>query len=184
MRIIGGEYRSRLISMPKGVEMRPTQDRIRESVFNLLGDISGSMCLDLFAGSGAYGLEAISRGASRVTFVENNFKCVQTIKENLGSLNIDANIYDIIKANALSIMPRLEKEGVRYDIVFMDPPYYKDMARKCLINVDSYDILSHIALVMVEHFKKDTLVSDLKTLILHKERQYSDTLISIFKKVI
>ena len=184
MRIIGGEYRSRLISMPKGVEIRPTQDRVRESVFNLLGDVSGRSCLDLFAGSGAYGIEAMSRGAAYVTFVENNFKCSQTIRENLESLDINESQYNIIKTNALSVMPRLAKEDIKYDLVFMDPPYYKDMARKCLINIDSYDILSHIALIVVEHFKRDKLTLDLNTLILHKERQYSDTIISIFKKVI
>jgi len=183
MRIIGGEYRSRLIGMPKGVEIRPTQDRVRESIFNILQDLNNKTVLELFAGSGAFGIEAISRGASYVTFVDNNSRCVETIRKNLDSLDIINAKYDIIKANALSVLPRLEKTDGRFDIVFLDPPYYKGLAKKCLINIDSYDILSRIGLVMVEHFRKDELPVDLKTLIVEKERRYGDTVITLYRKI-
>lgn len=183
MRIIGGQFRSRLIDMPKGVDIRPTQDRVRESVFNILADVNGKTVLDLFAGSGASGLESLSRGASHVTFVENNFRCANTILSNLSSLGIEAPLYDIIKANVLSVMPRLARGRLRFDLIFLDPPYYQDMAKKSLINIDAYDILTPIGLVVVEHFRKDTLVSDLKTLVLDKERRYGDTMITIYRKV-
>ena len=140
MRIVGGEFRSRLISMPKGVDIRPTQDKVREAIFNVLGDISGRRVLELFAGTGAFGIEAISRGAKSATFVDNNFRCTQTIKLNLESLPVDDSKYDIIKSNALSILPRLAREEEKFDIVFLDPPYYQDMAKKCLLNMDAYDI--------------------------------------------
>lgn len=183
MRIIGGEYRSRLISMPRGVEIRPTQDKVREAIFNLLGDVSGKSALELFAGSGAFGIEAISRGARYAAFVDNNFRCAETIRANLESLGVAESRYEIIRANALSLLPRLEKEAEKFDIIFLDPPYYKGIARKCLINIDSYDILSPIGLVIVEHFKKDNLTLDLKSLALEKKRQYGDTLVSIFRKI-
>lgn len=183
MRIIGGEYRSRLISMPKGVEIRPTQDKVRESIFNILQDLNNKTVLELFAGSGAFGIEAISRGASYVTFVDNNSRCVETIRENLDSLDIINAKYDIIKANALSVLPRLEKTGEKFDIAFLDPPYYKGLAKKCLINIDSYDILSRIGLVVVEHFRKDELPVDLRTLIVEKERRYGDTVITLYRKI-
>ena len=181
LRIIGGEYRSRLIQMPKGVEIRPTQDRVREAVFNVLGDINTRSVLDFFAGSGAFGIEALSRGASRATFVDNNSKCTDIIKANLESLNIEEYQYDVIRANALSVFTRLVKEEEMFDIVFLDPPYYKDLAKKCLICLDYYDILSPNALVVVEHFKKDIVPEDTERLALSRRLNYGDTTISIYK---
>lgn len=182
MRIIGGEYRSRIIEMPKGVEIRPTQDRVREAIFNVLADVNGKRVLDLFAGSGAYGLEAISRGAEHATFVENNSRCLATIQSNIDSLKIPETKYTVLRSSVLTSMPRLEKDGERFDLVFVDPPYHKDMARKCLIHLDYYDILSKINLIVVEHFKSDSLEADLDSVRIEKEREYGDTVISIFRK--
>ncbi|MCX5680591.1 MAG: 16S rRNA (guanine(966)-N(2))-methyltransferase RsmD [Candidatus Omnitrophica bacterium] len=182
MRVIGGFYRSRLIDMPKGVEMRPTQDKVREAIFNILGDISGKAVLDLFSGSGAFGIESLSRGASRATFVENNIRCVQTIENNLENLQIPSSHYDIMKRSALRAIYDLEGEGSKYDIVFMDPPYHKDLAKNCLINLDSCDILSQFATVVVEHYKLDELDFDLETLVSDKEREYGDTVITFLKR--
>lgn len=183
MRIIGGEYRSRLIQMPKGVHIRPTQDRVREAVFNILGDVNEKNILDIFAGSGASGIEAISRGASHATFIDNNAKCTEIVKANIESLNMPEYQYDLIRGNAFAVLPRLEKEDEKFDIIFQDPPYYKEMARKCLICLDYYDILSPKALVVVEHFKKDSLEAALETLAIEKERIYGDTVITIFRKI-
>lgn len=186
MRIIGGMFKSRLISMPKGTDIRPTQDRVRESVFNLLGDLTGARVLELFAGSGAFGIEAISRGADHCTFVENNSKCTAAIAANLESLQVPEYQYDILKANAISVFSRLERSvagtGERFNLVILDPPYHKDIARKCLINIDTYDILTQSAVIVVEHFRKDNLVFDYKNIVPEKERRYGDTLISIFRK--
>ncbi|MDP3803975.1 MAG: 16S rRNA (guanine(966)-N(2))-methyltransferase RsmD [Candidatus Omnitrophota bacterium] len=182
MRIIGGEYRSRLIQMPKGIEVRPTQDRVREAIFNILGDINGKVVLDLFAGSGAFGLEALSRGASHVTFVENNSRCLAVIEENVGSLNIPDSKSYIARGSVLSLLPKMQRDGNKYDIIFLDPPYHKDMARKCLINIDYRDILPQFGLVVAEHFKKDSLEADLDTLETMTERKYGDTLVTIYRK--
>jgi 16S rRNA (guanine(966)-N(2))-methyltransferase RsmD len=182
MRIIGGQFRSRLIMMPKGVEIRPTQDKVRQAVFNMLADINGKRVLELFAGSGAFGIEAISRGASHATFVDNNFRCTETIRANLESLSIQNSYYDIIRANALSVLARLAKAEERFDMVFMDPPYHLGMAKKCLINIDSYDILAPNSIIVAEHSRKDVLASDLKTLVFEKERRYGDTVITIYRR--
>lgn len=182
MRIIGGEYGSRLIDMPKGVDIRPTQDKVREAIFNILGDMSGANVLDLFAGSGAFGIEALSRGGRGTTFVDNNSRCAEAIRANLGSLGIDESAYSIIRANALSIFPRLEKAGERFELIFLDPPYYRGLAKKCLINIDGCDILTRTGLVVAEHFRKDGLVFDMKSLVLEKERRYGDTVVSIYRK--
>ncbi|MFA5143897.1 MAG: 16S rRNA (guanine(966)-N(2))-methyltransferase RsmD [Candidatus Omnitrophota bacterium] len=182
MRIIGGEYRSRLIEMPKGTEIRPTQDRVREAVFNILADVNGKRVLDLFAGSGAYGLEAVSRGASHVTFVENNSRCLATIDKNLGSLSIPESKYAVMRSSAYMVFDRLDQNGEKFDLIFIDPPYHKDMAKKCLQYLDYYDILSPIALVVVEHSRADSLEVELNGLFPDKERKYGDTIITIFKK--
>ncbi len=182
IRIISGEYGGRLIAMPKCVEIRPTQDKVREAIFNILGDINDKNVLELFSGCGAFGIEAISRGAKYVTFVDNNSICVETIRENLESLGVAESRFELVRANALSVLSRLEKQEPRFDLIFMDPPYYKNIARKCLINIDSYDILSQIGMVLVEHFKKDSLSVDLNSLVFEKERRYGDTVISIFRK--
>ncbi|MDP2912458.1 MAG: 16S rRNA (guanine(966)-N(2))-methyltransferase RsmD [Candidatus Omnitrophota bacterium] len=184
MRVIGGEYRSRLIAMPKGAVIRPTQDKVRESIFNILQDVSGKMVLELFAGSGALGIEAISRGATHATFIDNNSKCIEAIKANLKSLAMDNCQYDILRADALRALPNIKKEGKNFDLVFMDPPYYKGTTKKCLILIDSYDILSRIGLVVVEHHRKDDLPLDLKTIKIEKVRRYGDTVITIFHKIL
>ena len=184
MRIIGGQFRSRPILMPKGVKMRPTQGKVREALFNILGDITGNRVLELFAGSGAFGLEALSRGANHATFVENNSRCLTTIEENIESLNITDSRYGIVRGSVFDVLPRLEKEGNKYDIIFLDPPYRKDMARNCLINIDYYDILSQFGLAVAEHFKKDSLETGLETLEALSERKYGDTLITIYKKIL
>lgn len=183
MRIISGQYGSRIIAMPKGVAIRPTQDKVREAIFNIIGNVSGKNVLDLFAGSGAFGIEAISRGAMKATFVDNNLRCIETIRANLESLGIPEDKYNIIRGNALTVMPRLEKEAERYDIILLDPPYHMEMAKKCLINIDSYDILTETAMVVAEHFKKDALGIELNTIILEKERKYGDTVVTILRKI-
>jgi 16S rRNA (guanine966-N2)-methyltransferase len=182
MRIIGGEYKSRSIVMPKGVQMRPTQDKVREALFNILGDITGKKILELFAGSGAFGIEAISRGAGSVTFIDNNFRCAQTIKSNLESLGVPGSRYNVIRADALKFPAKLARSCEKYDIIFLDPPYHRDMAKKCLINIGSYDIVARVGLVVVEHFKKDALGAELERLVFVDERRYGDTVITILRR--
>lgn len=182
MRIIGGLYKSRLIEMPKGADIRPTQDKVRQAVFNILQDVNDMAVLDLFAGSGAYGIESISRGARHATFVENNSRCIQAINRNLETLKVDISQYNIIRMSADKVISGLEAEGRRFDLVFMDPPYYEGLAKKCLISIDACDILAQSALVIVEHYKRDDLPAELRQLSLLMERKYSDTKISIFKK--
>jgi 16S rRNA (guanine(966)-N(2))-methyltransferase RsmD len=182
MRIIGGKFKSRLISMPKGVDIRPTQDKVREAIFNIMGDIAGRSVLELFAGSGAFGIEAISRGAGHVTFVDNNPRCIEQIKRSLESLEIDGGQYDVIRADAVKIIPKMRAQDKKFNIVFLDPPYYKELAKNCLLSINSYDILARIGLVLVEHFKKDILPTDLDGLRFIQERRYGDTIVTLLSK--
>jgi len=183
MRVIGGEFRGRILRMPKGVKIRPTQDRTREAVFNIIRQrVPESAVLDLYAGSGAFGIEALSRGAQSALFVDNNIKCMKAIKNNLLVLGDRPNLAELLKYDSVKAISRLGKEGRRFDIVFLDPPYYGKSARNCLINIDACDILSPRGIVIAEHFKKDEIPEETPLLRRFERRKYGDTAISFYCK--
>lgn len=123
MRIIAGTHRGQRIAAPKGRDTRPTSDRVRENAFNLIGPVDDASVLDLFAGSGALGLEALSRGAARATFVESDRDACRTIDANLDKLHLQGTVLcsDVLRAVA--------QERLRYDLVLCDPPYDFDRKR-------------------------------------------------------
>lgn len=128
VRIIGGEWRRRLIHFPSTADLRPTPDRVRETLFNWLGqDLTGETCLDLFAGSGALGFEAASRGAKQVVMVERDaqvFRALQATHTKLGAAQVE-----LMRADALAF---LQSDARRYDVVFLDPPYHLDLLPRLL----------------------------------------------------
>jgi 16S rRNA (guanine(966)-N(2))-methyltransferase RsmD len=118
MRVIGGEFRSRVLKSVPGLEVRPTPDRLREALFNILAPrVGGVVFADLYAGSGAVGIEALSRGASRTIFVEQNRAAVHVIRQNLKSLDLEARA-QVLQGKAAALLA-----GIKADIVFLDPPY-------------------------------------------------------------
>jgi len=134
VRIIGGRWRSRLVKFPPTMSLRPTPDRVRETLFNWLGQrLDGLACLDLFAGSGALGFEAMSRGAARVTMVERDREVVNALRANARELAAEA--LDIVQGDALAFLAN-DKE--RYDVVFLDPPYASDLAQQALDRLASH----------------------------------------------
>ena len=128
VRIIGGQWRSRLIKFPPAAQLRPTPDRVRETLFNWLGQrLDGLSCLDLFAGSGALGLEALSRGASRVVMVDSDRAIVAALRESAREL--DAAGAEVVQRDALKF---LDAGGEKFDLAFVDPPYASDLARRVM----------------------------------------------------
>jgi 16S rRNA (guanine966-N2)-methyltransferase len=128
VRIIAGKWRSRIVRFPAAAQLRPTPDRVRETLFNWLGQrLDGLSCLDLFAGSGALGFEALSRGARRVVMVENDRKVAAALRESAREL--DADDCEVVDADALAWLPRSEE---RFDIAFVDPPYASNLAQAAL----------------------------------------------------
>jgi len=123
MRIIAGTHRGHRIAAPKGRDTRPTSDRVRENAFNLIGPVDDAEVLDLFAGSGAMGLEALSRGAAHATFVESDRDAARTIDANLDKLGLRATVLRMDAVRAL------QQESRRYDLVLCDPPYDYDAKR-------------------------------------------------------
>jgi 16S rRNA (guanine966-N2)-methyltransferase len=120
LRIIAGTHRGHTIYAPKGHDTRPTSDRVRENVFNILGAVDGAVVLDLYAGSGAMGLEALSRGAARVVFVERDGDAVRAIERNLDKLRLSATV---LRQDAVTALAAEAGSGRKYDLVLVDPPY-------------------------------------------------------------
>jgi 16S rRNA (guanine966-N2)-methyltransferase len=121
VRIIAGTHRGHRIVAPKGLDTRPTSDRVRENAFNLIGPVDGASVLDLFAGSGAMGLEALSRGAENATFVEADRQAAETIDQNLAKLRLTGA--RIVRADAARALAADASAGRKYDLVLVDPPY-------------------------------------------------------------
>jgi 16S rRNA (guanine966-N2)-methyltransferase len=128
VRIIAGKWRSRVVKFPATSQLRPTPDRVRETLFNWLGQrLDDLSCLDLFAGSGALGFEALSRGASRVVMIERDRAVAAAIRETAREL--DAQAADVVEADSIAY---LQRPGERFDVAFVDPPYASDLAAKSL----------------------------------------------------
>lgn len=158
MQIITGKYRARKLVAVDSSETRPTLARVKESVFNLIaGKISDSVVLDLFAGSGSYGAECISRGASKVFFVDKEEKAIKTIKTNTQRMTED---YEIIKSNYLDALNVFERRKLKFDLVFLDPPYDSDFASKSLEILAKKGLLNNGAIIAFEH----KFINDLQNL--------------------
>ncbi len=178
MRIIGGIYKGRVIAMPKSI--RPTQDKVRKALFDILGDMEGLSFLELFAGSAAVGLEAVSRGASELALVEQDRNCLAVIRKNIESLKPpNCSLYP---KDSQDMIKLLAKGGRRFDIVFLDPPYYEDLAKKTLQILGAYDIVAPNGFVIIQHFKKDTLLPQAGDLARFKQASYGDTVLSFYRK--
>ena len=164
--------------MPKGI--RPTQDKVRKALFDILGDVDGLSFLELFAGSGAIGLEALSRGIRDLTLVEYNRECLLAIKKNIESLQ--AKACSLYPKEAGEAIKALHKDKRKFDLVFLDPPYYQGLAKKTLQTLSSYDILAPNGFIIVEHFKKDSLPDSIGNLSIFRQTGYGDTKLSFYRK--
>ncbi len=148
-RIIGGKWRSRKILFDDAQGLRPTTDRIRETVFNwLLPYIHQSCCLDVFAGSGVLGFEALSRGAQSLVFIEQNVKTVTRLKENITSLEADS--VSIFNQDALLWLQAAKCEQ-KFDLVFLDPPFHSNLLAECCVLLNNSGCLADNAIIYVEH---------------------------------
>ena len=170
MRVVAGEFKGRRLSAPRGVVTRPTADRVREALFSMLADVSGARVLDLYAGSGALGIEALSRGASEAVFVERDARAVAAIRRNLDAIQVAA---DVRQEDALAFVRRATGP---YDLVFADPPY--DFASRVAGPLAEHlpRITSEGALMVTESDKRKPLELPFPLL---TERTYGDTRIAI-----
>ena len=151
MRIVGGKYRHRIIVYPDDAShTRPTKDRVREAVFSALGDISNARVLDLYAGSGAMGIEALSRGASHCTFVDISPIAIKVIKENLSNLKIADNEYEIIKNRDVNALDYLKQNAKQFDLIILDPPYEEGQYEAIIDKMNNDGLISKNAVIVME----------------------------------
>lgn len=182
MRITGGQVKGRTITSPKGMDIRPTSDQVREAIFNIIGqDLSGQKVLDLFAGTGSLGLEALSRGAAAAFFVDNSKQSISLIKKNLTVCRYQ-RFGIILKKNLKKAItgkdPQLK--GI-FNLVFLDPPYGKGLIPLLIEELLAGALISSGSCVVAESSKTDVLPGSLKNLVLIKTKGYGDTRISIYE---
>jgi 16S rRNA (guanine(966)-N(2))-methyltransferase RsmD len=175
MRVIAGTYRGRTLKAPPGESTRPTSDRVREALFSILDDrIREARVLDLFAGSGALGLEALSRGAALATFVDTDPKAIAAVKANLDALKAVA---EVRRNDALRFLSAAPARGAQYDLVFLDPPYRLAERLAPSLSEALPAVLAPGAVAVAESDRRAPLALDLP---LQDERRYGDTLIRIY----
>lgn len=178
MRITGGTGRGRRLKVPAGEKVRPTSDKVKQALFNILGDrVPGSSFLDLFAGAGGVGIEALSRGAERVVFVDGDRESLDVVKHNIEQAGFD----DQAEAVLSKVEPFLKKRSGPYDIVFLDPPYSLEML-PLLQLVAASGLLKTDAIVITEHFRKQPSPGTAGVLALYREARYGDTVLAFYKK--
>jgi 16S rRNA (guanine966-N2)-methyltransferase len=174
MRVIAGEWRGRPLKAPPGAATRPTSDRVREALFSILAPrIPEARVLDLFAGSGALGLEALSRGALSATFVDDAAAAVRAIEANLNAFGAEA---EVRRADAVRFLAAARRDGAQYDLVFLDPPYRLAERLAPALSEALPAVLAPGAVAVAESDRRAPLPLDLP---LHDERRYGDTLIRI-----
>ena len=148
MRIVGGKYRHRIIIYPDdATHTRPTKDRVREAIFSAIGDISNARVLDLYAGSGAMGIEALSRGASHCTFVDISPIAIKTIKENLNNLKIDNKEFEVIKNKDINAIESFKN---KFDLIILDPPYEEGQYELIVNLLKEKDLLNEHSIIVME----------------------------------
>ncbi|MBI3318832.1 MAG: 16S rRNA (guanine(966)-N(2))-methyltransferase RsmD [Candidatus Omnitrophica bacterium] len=190
MRVTGGQFRGLSLQAPKGPEIRPTLDHVRQAIFNLIGPkVERSRVLDLFSGSGALGIEALSRGAARVTFVDRSYFSIQAIEANLASLagaGLDPSRFEVHRSEVLTALRQMRREGELFDIVLLDPPYGRGFARKTLNGLTQYVIVAESGWVVAEHDKRDSLPPKLTgksaELVLQRQARYGDTALTLYRR--
>jgi 16S rRNA (guanine966-N2)-methyltransferase len=171
VRVVAGDFKGRRLVAPRGMRTRPTADRVREALFSMLGDVSEARVLDLFAGSGALGIEALSRGAASAVFVERDPRAAAAIERNLSSLGLDQRV---LRQDALSFLARAE--GGTFDLVFCDPPYDSASRLAGPLAERLPALTAEGARIVIESDKRRPLELPLP---LVKERTYGDTRIAI-----
>jgi 16S rRNA (guanine966-N2)-methyltransferase len=182
MRVIGGHDRGRRLRAPRGPRTRPTADRVRETLFDVLGPaVGGARVLDLFAGTGAVGIEALSRGAARVVLVERDQSALRALRANLANIGASRATARVVAGDVLHLLPGLGVEEGPFDFVFVDPPYATTLAARTLEALAAARICRDGSEVVVQHSTRTPLPS-VPGLVAHRRpRRFGDTALTFLR---
>lgn len=179
MRVIAGRYRGTRLLTPEGLDTRPTTDRVKEGIFNALQfDIEGRTVLDLFAGSGQMGIEALSRGAAHATFVDLSASAVKLVSENLKRAKI-TDTATVVRSDYIAFLKSTPK---KFDIIFLDPPYAEKHLENALRMISEIDILSDSGIIVFERPTEKQLDCDFDGLMRSKDYRYGKILVTILRR--
>jgi len=184
LRIIGGKLRGKKLAPFHGLNIRPTADRLREAIFSIIADrIRGAAVLDLYAGTGAFGLEALSRGADSALFVEHHPKAIALIRKNVTACRMQKNTR-VIRWDAVRNLNCLQSFDQKFDTVFMDPPYAGDCIGPTLAHLCRCPNLANGCLIVAEHARTEPVPGSLTKMSIVDQRRYGKTLVSFLSYMI
>ncbi|WP_346354220.1 16S rRNA (guanine(966)-N(2))-methyltransferase RsmD [Azotosporobacter soli] len=180
MRIITGKAKGCKLQAPKGMQTRPTTDRVKESLFNILGDaVVDAVVLDIFAGSGALGLEALSRGATRAVFIDSSRDSNTIISHNARHTRLEGQC-TLLSSDVLIALTKLTVKRQLFDLVFCDPPYNQGFVSNVLAKLDAGGLLSPDCIIVIEHSRHEVPAPTWSHFLLRRSERYGETLLSFF----
>ncbi|WP_338209510.1 16S rRNA (guanine(966)-N(2))-methyltransferase RsmD [Lactiplantibacillus paraxiangfangensis] len=183
MRIVAGNFGGRRLKAVPGMQTRPTTDKVKEAVFNIIGPyFDGGQSLDLFAGSGGLSIEAVSRGIDHAVLIDRQYQAIKTIKDNITVTKADEQ-FEVIKGDAQRVLDRLATQQDRFDLVFLDPPYAKQQIVKDITRCDELGLLNKGCRVVCETDANAHLPETLAGFKLIRRQDYGITIITIYQKV-
>ncbi|MEN6413469.1 MAG: 16S rRNA (guanine(966)-N(2))-methyltransferase RsmD [Veillonellales bacterium] len=181
MRIITGSAKGTKLKTPRGLDTRPTADRVKESIFNILSEkIMDAVVLDLFSGTGNLALEALSRGASRAVLVDQSLTSIAVIKQNVLQTKCKARV-EILKCEALKALQKMIQIGWKFDLIFCDPPYNKGLNDLVLQTLDRSQLLAPRGVIVIEHSQHELLVPGWNKLEIRRVEKYGETAVSFLQ---
>ncbi len=179
MQIITGKYRARKLKAVNSLSTRPTLARVKEAIFNIIQNkIAGSVVLDLFAGSGAFGAECISRGAKKVYFVDSSAQAISVIKENTRAMSED---FEILQSDFLDALKLFSSKGEKFDLIYLDPPYKSDFISVSLEQIANLNLLNDGGIVVLEHSNENELQKIPKHYIIKRSKKYGIAFVDVLE---
>ena len=179
MRVIGGKAKRRIIKGTCRRTTRAVTGRIKESVFGILGNIEGKRVLDLFAGTGSFGIESLSRGAKEAVFIDSDKECVKLIEKNLTSLGLTGAVYSITMKRGLK---KLGERDRKFDLIFVDPPFSENLCNETIKEVDMFDILGTKGQIIARYHRKTEVPEKVGRLILNRKEKYGESICSFYSR--
>ena len=181
MRVISGKVRGLKLNTPQNEDVRPTTDRVKESLFNMISPyIMESSVLDLFAGTGSLGIECLSRGAEKCVFVDISKDSIAITKSNIKKARVE-NESIVLNVDFKDAISKLKIQKSKFDIIFMDPPYYKNMFIDALEKIDDADLLNEDGIIVIEHDSKNEFPENIGRLDKSKAKKYGSTTLTFYK---